>query len=344
MPETWYALVTLAFIVFAVTEGRNFGIGIVMKGIARTREERTRVMHSLGPLWSWDEVWLVAATLTVFLAFPRILAAALPGYYLAVFVLLWCLVLRGMALEVGDHFAQPLWREFWHTAFALSSLALAACFGAAFGNVVRGVPLDAAGRMFMPLFTDFAPRGEVGIFDWYTILVACFTVALLAAHGALYVALRTSGEIYDRAMRRARGFASAAFLLLVVASAATDVVRPGFFAALTGRLAGWLAILVLVGGVVAMTLGMVSGKERLAHRGSTAMIVGLLAGAAASMYPVMLRSTLDARWSMTAQQGAAGSYGLKAALFWWPVAVALSLAYAWLVARRYRGKVGVEEK
>ncbi len=335
MIAIWYGLVALSLVIFAVTDGRNFGVGVMLHSLGRDIDERRAVTALLGPQWSWDEVWLVAAFGTLFLAFPKVLAIGLSGYYLAVFVLLWSLIVRGIALEMAFHVTDAMWLGFWHGVFSFSSVLLALCFGAAFGNVVRGVPLGADGRMFLPFFTDFSARGAIGIFDWYTLLVAIFTLALLAAHGATFVALKSSGELAARARVSAKRGWLAAMVLLVVVSVGTAFVRRDFFGALVHHAIGWLSLMAMIAGLAAVMLGTAGGMDRLAWRGSCLTIAGMLGGAAAAVYPEMLHSTVAPVYSVTAQDGASGHYGLVAAIIWWPIAAALSAWYYLLVAKRY---------
>ena len=341
MTLAWYWILALMFAAFAVSEGWDFGAGAIHLVVARTCAERRQVMRAIGPLWGWNEVWLIAAGGVLFLAFPRVLGTALSGYYLAVFLLLWCLVLRGMALEVAGHIGDTMWQVFWDYVFSGASILLAVLFGAAFGNVLRGVPLDADGRMFLPLFTDFGMRGNVGILDWYTLSVAVFTLVLLAAHGATWLAWRTDGPLEERAGRLARQLWVVVALLLPVVTYLTHAVRPGFFAAIAQRPVAWLAVTALALGLLGVLLGLLSGKESLAFRGSCLFITGLIGGAAASMFPEMLHSTLDPALSITAYNGGTDRYGMGVGLVWWPVALLLSLLYAWFVARRNRWKVRV---
>jgi cytochrome d ubiquinol oxidase subunit II len=343
MTRAWYVILTLMFTAFAVSDGWDFGAGALHLLVARSHAERRQVVRTIGPLWSWNEVWLIAAGGVLFLAFPRVFAAALSGYYLAVFLLLWCLVLRGIALEVGGHLADSMWQAFWDAVFAGSSALLAVLFGAAFGNVLRGVPLDADGRMFLPLFTNFGMRGRVGILDWYTMSVALFTFVLLAAHGATGLARRTVGPLEERSERYARWLWLAVVILLPVVSVETGLVRPGFFAAIAQRPAAWLAVLALAAGLLSVLLGMLRGRQSLAFAGSCLVVAGLIGGAAVSMYPEMLHSTLDPASSITAANGSADGYGLRVALAWWPIALVLSLGYAGYVARRSGGKVSPAE-
>lgn len=339
MTLAWYVILAAMFAAFALTEGWDFGAGTLHLLVAKSRAERRQVVGAIGPLWSWNEVWLIAAGGVMLFAFPKVFAAAMSGYYLAVFLLLWCLVLRGIALEVAGHLADSMWQDFWNAVFAASSAALAVLFGAAFGNVLRGVPLGADGRMFLPLFSTLGMGGRAAVLDWYTLSVALFTTVLLAAHGASGLALRTDGAVERRSGRYAAGLWLAVATLLPVVSVETAVVRPGFFTAIIERPAAWLAVFVIAAGLLALLLGMRLRKQALAYIGSRAVIVGLVGGAAASVYPELLHSTLDPANSLTAANGAADGYGLRVALAWWPVALVLSLAYAGYVARRSGGKV-----
>ena len=182
MIETWYGIVSFMLIIYVVLDGRNFGAGMLHGLVARTPEERRQVVAAIGPLWSWHEVWLVGFGGTLIAVFPRLMASAFAGYYLALFLILWCLILRGIALEVGGHINDHLWQGFWDFVFVVSSFLLATLFGTAAGNLARGVPLDVHGNFSMAFFTDFKVRGNVGLLDWYTVSIAIFAVVMLAAH------------------------------------------------------------------------------------------------------------------------------------------------------------------
>ena len=157
---------------FVVLDGWDIGAGVLHFLVAKNDPERRQVIAAIGPLWSWHEVWLVAAGGTFVLAFPELMAVSFSGFYLALWMVLWSFVLRGISIEVGGHINDSLWRSGWDFVFAASNVLLAILFGTALGNVIRGVPIDASGMFTMPLFTDFSGRGRVGILDWYTLSVA----------------------------------------------------------------------------------------------------------------------------------------------------------------------------
>ena len=335
MVELWFTLLSITLVLFAVLDGWNMGVGSLHLFIAKTQPERRAVMTALGPLWSWHEVWLIAAGGTLLLAFPGILAAAFSGFYLALWLVLWSLVLRGMAIEVAGHIDNPLWQSAWDVVFAVGSLLLAVLFGTALGNVLRGVPVDASGAFTMSLFTHFGVRGYVGILDWYTISVAVFTVCLLSAHGANYLQVTATRAIAESSARLARPLWLATAILFLVVSLETWIVRPEFFVSLVRRPLAWLAVSLVVGGGYLIAAGLKRGAARRALAGSSAVIAGVLGAAAASLFPIMLPSTLAPEHALTAYGGATATRGLTLALFWWPLAFVLAIGYALVVLRHF---------
>src|SRR5258708_22315667 len=165
METAWFAIVSAMLAMYVVLDGFDFGAGILHRFVAKTDAERQTVLAAIGPVYDANEVWLVAAGGVLFMAFPRTYAAAFSGFYLALMIVLWLLILRGIAIEARSHQSNPLWREFWDTVFSLSSALLAVVLGTSLGNLVRGVPGDEAGFCAIPLFTDFAPSARPGVFD-----------------------------------------------------------------------------------------------------------------------------------------------------------------------------------
>jgi cytochrome bd ubiquinol oxidase subunit II len=342
MIAIWYGVVAFMLIAYVVLDGRNFGAGMLHRYVARTPEERRQVVAAIGPLWSWHEVWLVGFGGALVAVFPRLMASAFAGYYLALMLILWALILRGISIELGGHINDRLWQGFWDTVFVFSSFLLAILFGAAAGNLARGVPLDAQGNFSMAFFTDFSVHGQVGLLDWYTISVAVFTVVILGAHGATYLTLKTEGQVHDRSARYARYLWTAVAPLLALISLESWVVRPELPGHAVANPLWWLGALVVLGSSIALVSGLTSRREARAFLGSNFLLVGLLAAGGAAIYPVMLHSTLAPENSLTAQAVAAGPRALAIASMWWPVGFMLAIAYFVFISRRYVGKVSVQ--
>ena len=210
----------------------------------------------MGPFWSWNEVWLISTGGVLAIAFPKVLATAFSGFYVAMIILVWCILLRGISIEFAGHVVDRMWRSFWDFVFVMSNVLLAILFGAAFGNLVRGVPLDPGRPFSLPLFTDFRTTGPLGILDWYTTLVALFALITLAAHGATYLVARTEGVVRDRSARLAGRLWIAVFAALPLLTLATWRVRPELAGGLIGRPLGWLAVVLAVAGGSAVFSGL----------------------------------------------------------------------------------------
>jgi len=343
MVEIWYAIVSFMLLMFVVLEGFDIGAGMLQSVVGTTQAEKRTVIAAIGPLWSWHEVWLVALGGTLMMAFPAFLADWFAGFYLALFLLLWTLILRGVSIEVSGHIADPMWRTAWHFCFVASNVLLAILIGAALGNVVRGVPIGADGKFALSFFTNFSPRGNVGILDWYTLSVAVFFLATFAAHGANGLAHRTDGPVHDRSLRLARHLWRIVLALLLVVTAETCVVRGELFAGMLHQPFGVLGLLSVAGGLVAVFAGLRGGRGSLALVGSSVFIGGLMIAGAAGVFPIMLHSTLAPEFSKSAYQMAAAGHGLAIGLVWWPLALILAGGYFAFIYRHYKGKVKLSE-
>ncbi len=342
MIASWYAIVSLMLITYVVLDGRNFGAGMLHWLVAKTPEERRQVIAAIGPLWSWHEVWLLGFGGTLLAVFPRLMASAFAGYYLALMLILWGLILRGISIEVGGHINDRLWQGFWDFVFVFSNFLLAILFGAAAGNLERGVPLDAQGNFSMAFFTDFRPRGNVGLLDWYTVSVAIFVTVLLAAHGATYLTLKTEGLVNNRSARCAKCLWWAVVPLFLAITVESWIVRPDLFRHAFANPFCWLGLLVILVSAVTLGSGLSALQEMRAFVGSNGLLAGVLATGAAALFPVMLYSTLAPENSLSAYAVNSNQNVFRHAVIWWPLGLALAVAYFIFISRRYAGKVSVK--
>lgn len=342
MIATWYGVVSFMLIIYIVLDGRNFGAGMLQWFVAKTPEERRQVIAAIGPLWTWHEVWLVGFGGTLMAIFPRLMASAFAGYYLALFLILWCLILRGVSLEVGGHINDRLWQGYWDFTFIVSNVLLAILFGAAAGNVARGVPVDAQGDFSMAFFTNFNVRGHVGLLDWYTVSIAILAVVMLAAHGATYLTLKTEGPVHDRSEKLAKYLWIAVVPLLLVVLIESRIVRPDLPGRALSNPFWWLGFVVVATSAITLISGLATRREPRAFVGSNFLIVGLLTTGAAAIFPVMLHSTLAPENSLTAYAVASSPSTLRLASLWWPIGFALAVFYFVFISRRYAGKVSVQ--
>jgi cytochrome d ubiquinol oxidase subunit II len=339
MVELWYAIAALFLAAYAVLDGFDLGAGAVHLLVARTDIERRTVLGAIGPFWDGNEVFLLAAGGVLFVAFPAALAVGLSGFYLAIFLVLWTLLLRGIAIEFRSHVEEPLWRAFWDVVFALASALLAILFGAAFANLVRGVPLDAKGWFSLTFFTTFRTEEPVGILDWYTILVGGFALLTLMAHGGAFLVWKTDGSVAERSRRLAALLFGVVALLWPVVTWATRVASPRAFSSFAERPLAWAGAAAALIGIGAAIAGLRAGSGLVAFLGSSAFIVGILGATAAMTYPVLLRALSDPSRSLTASAVASPLGSLRIAINWFWIGLLLALSYLVLVFRLHRGKL-----
>jgi cytochrome d ubiquinol oxidase subunit II len=339
MGTLWFCLVAAMLAIYVVLDGFDIGAGVIHLFVARTPAERARVIRSIGPVWDGNEVWLIAAGGTLYFAFPALYASSFSGFYLPLMMVLWLLILRGTSVEFRSHVVSDLWATFWDGLFALSGVLLAIFFGAALANVVRGVPLDAAGNFFEPLWTNFRPAGVTGILDWFTILVGLAALAALAMHGALWVALKTDGALNQRS-RAAAGLSAAIVLVLTAAiTLASFRLQPRLFANFAAHPAGFAFPALAIAGLLGVLWFQRRRAELAAFLASGAYLLGMLSSVAFSLYPRVLPSSLNPDFALTVSNAQAQPHGLRVGLVWWLFGMALVAAYTTYTYRNFSGKI-----
>ena len=222
----WFWLVAVMIVGYVVLDGFDLGVGVLHMFLVRNEAERRTTLASIGPVWDGNEVWLLAGGGTLYFAFPLLYASAFSGFYLPLMIVLWLLILRGISIELRNHVEVGVWRALLDGLFGLSSALLTIFFGAALANVLRGVPLQADGYFFLPLWTNWQPGLHPGILDWYTVIGGLVALVALTLHGALWLTIKTSGELEQRARRIVTPLWIALVTLTLVSLAATIVVRP----------------------------------------------------------------------------------------------------------------------
>ncbi|MDP2381438.1 MAG: cytochrome d ubiquinol oxidase subunit II [Nitrospirota bacterium] len=343
METFWYVAVTLMLAVYVVLDGFDFGLGIVYRLVAKTEAHRRAALVSIGPIWNGNEVWLIAAGGLLFFAFPKAYASGFSGFYLALHMVLWLLIARGLALELRSHVDHPLWRQFWDVAFAGASLLLAVVFGVALGNLIRGVPLNHEGYFFVVLWTNFMTGPQPGILDWFTILIGSTSAAILALHGASYLAVKTEGELRERARRAAWLTGPVVVILVGLALTAVPFVQPlvylNYAAHPIGHVFPFLCIATLVSALEMRRRNWDAG----AFSATSLFILAMLASTAWGLYPNILIATDDLTNSLTVTNATAGDYGMQVGLWWFLIGFSLLLTYQAYAHRAFWGKVKLDE-
>jgi cytochrome d ubiquinol oxidase subunit II len=360
METLWFMIIAVMVAAYVVLDGFDLGAGVIYLGVAKSAEERQAIMRAIGPVWDGNEVWLLAAGGVLYFAFPLLYASSFSGFYLPLMIVLWLLMLRGIGIELRVHIDNPVWRGFFDVVFCVSSILLTIFFGAALGNVVRGVPLGEDHYFFEPLWTNFRVGANNGILDWYTVLTGVIALVTLTAHGSLYVALKTEGDLNRRSRAVAQWAWPLQLLLTVVGLVATIYIRPdlpgnpGVLYNYKHHVVGFLIPVVVFGSLAVMIYAIRKGQstapsaqgqpamDKLAFVASAVYIVGMLVGAAFALYPVVLPASTDPALSLTITNTKAGEHGLAVGFAWWILGLLLALGYFLFLFRMFKGKVRLE--
>jgi cytochrome d ubiquinol oxidase subunit II len=296
----WFVLIAVLWSGYFLLEGFDFGVGMLLPVLPRDEAERSTMFESIGPVWDGNEVWLVIAGGATFAAFPVWYATMFSGFYLALLLVLVLLIVRVVSFEWRERSDSPRWRTIWRWANTVGSVGASFVWGVALANLVHGVPLDSDGHF----------SGDVlDLFSAYTILAGVSVVALFALHGAVYLTLRTSGDLCERSARAARRLAVpvtvlvAAFLAATVAVAMDRNDRDLFPVVLPAA----LGVAALVS-ATALVYAHRSGWAFVASAGAAvAWVVTVFTG----LYPRVLVSHPSFDNSLTISGAAAGHYALS---------------------------------
>ena len=339
MPTLWFVLVGFMLSMYVLLDGFDLGAGAIHLFAAKNSDERRMILQAIGPVWDGNEVWLVAAGGTLFFTFPLLYSSSFSGFYLPLIFVLWLLMMRGLSIELRSHLDNPIWSSFWDGLFFLGSTLLAIFFGAAIANVVRGVPLDANGYFFEPLWTDFDPRSRTpGILDWYTVLIGLLALATLVLHGSNFISVKTEGELNARSRAIARRAWVATLVLALVATPVTLWLRRSMLDRFDSHLWGYILPLLAIAGLLGSGYFNLKERDGWSLIGSGLFIVAMLGSTAFGLYPYVLPA-VDEVNSLTVHNASAPHYGLVVGLIWWIIGMILAAIYFVLIYRMFRGKV-----
>jgi cytochrome d ubiquinol oxidase subunit II len=316
----WFILIAVLWSGYLVLDGFDLGVGMLLP-LARSDDERRVMVNTIGPVWDGNEVWLLVAGGATFAAFPMWYATMFSGFYLAFLLLLVALIVRGVAFEYRGKVNDVQWRRRWDTAITISSAAPALLLGVALANVVRGVPIDKDEQFTGTLLTLLNP---------YALLGGLMTLSVFALHGALFIALKTDGEIRERA----RMAASQVGVFAVLLAAAFLIWTQSSF----GEGWTWIPLGIAAVALVLSLLANARGREGWAFLATCIAIVGAVATMFGSLYPDVLPSTTDPAYSLTISNASSSHYTLTimtwVALIFTPLVLMYQGWTYWVFRRR----------
>jgi cytochrome bd ubiquinol oxidase subunit II len=323
----WFILWGLLWVVYFMLDGFDLGAGILYRFLARDEAEKSAVRRAIGPVWDGNEVWLLTAGGATFAAFPSAYASMFSYLYSALLIILFSLIFRGVALEFRAKAPSAAWRRGWDIAFWLGSLVPALLFGVAFGNIFRGLPIDAAGY-----------HGTlVSLLNPYGLWTGLLFVLLFLVHGALWLALKTGGELEARALRFAKSgwtFLLAAAIIFIVWTVPATRLEENYL-----RHPYWLVVpLLAVASLFLIRIWLARRNTGAAFFASCATIVLVTFTGVIGLYPSLIPSRLDPAYSLTAFNASSSPYTLKIMTIVALIFVPVVIIYQVWVYRVFRHK------
>ena len=328
----WFILVAVLFIGFFVLEGFDFGVGILLPFLGADDTERRRIVNTIGPVWDGNEVWVLTAGGAIFAAFPHWYATLFSGFYLALLLMLVAMIVRGVAFEYRSKDRNPMWRRTWDWLIFFGSAVPALLWGVAMGNLLKGVPIDA-NKQYVGGFFD--------LLSVYTLVAGLASLFAFITHGAIFLHLKSTDPIRDRAMRAIR-IAGPIATVLVLLFVVTTYLWTDAFARL-GVNPGLVPILA-VGGMLA--------AGAFVHRGMLGWAFAMTCLAIAlstvtifmALYPRVMISSLNPEWSLTIYNASSTPYTLTVMSIVALIFVPIVLAYQGWTYWVFRHRIGAETR
>ncbi len=331
--ETWFLLLGVLLTGYAILDGFDLGVG-VLHLFARSDHERRIHINAIGPVWDGNEVWLLTAGGALFAAFPIVYATVFSGFYIAIMLLLAALIFRAVSLEFRGKVESVAWKRFWDWSFGLGSLLPAILFGVAFGNILRGLPLDGDHNFTGSFFTLLNP---------YAILIGLLCLVLFTMHGALYLVLKSDGDMKRRISTWVSPLWITMVILYLLATLGTIFVSPFLFEGMLAHPLFWVLFVLLLCSVLCIPVAAKAGRNGLAFLASSLTIGCMMGLSALSLFPRLVPSLGDLHYSLTIYNASSSEITLKTMLVIALIGMPLVIGYTIFIYRVFKGKVVITD-
>jgi cytochrome bd ubiquinol oxidase subunit II len=328
---TWFIIIGVLITGYAILDGFDLGVG-VLHLFTKNNKERRISMNAIGPVWDGNEVWLLTAGGAMFAAFPIVYATVFSGFYIAFMLLLFALIFRAVSLEFRGKVDSAWWQKTWDLAFGISSLVAAILFGAAIGNVLRGLPITADGSLNISFIEMLNP---------YSLLIGVLSLVMFVMHGASYMTLKTEGDMQQRMAGWMIKAWMAFIVLYLVASLATVLVSKFLFEGILGSIFFWILLPLLLAAAVYIPIA-VQRKFYLRGFFSSCMVIACAIGLmGVGLFPRMAPSSINLDYSLTIHNASSSPRTLQIMLIIALIGMPLVIAYTAFIYTVFKGKVVV---
>ena len=330
---TWFVLFGVLLVGYAILDGFDLGVG-VLHLFARDNHERRINLNAIGPVWDGNEVWLLTAGGALFAAFPPVYATVFSGFYIAMMLILAALIFRAVSFEFRGKIDTPRWQRFWDWSFGLGSLLPSILFGVAVGNILRGIPIDAQG-LFAGSF--------IGLLNPYSILVGILSLVMFVMHGALYMTMKTDGELRERMSRWASGAWIVFVVMYFLATMYTFFEASHLMEGIFSKPLFWVFIVSLMASIAYQPVALKSKLYFRAFLSSSVTIAAAIGIAAISIFPALVPSSIDTAYSLTIYNASSTPRTLTTMLVIALIGLPIVLTYTFFIYRIFKGKTVIAE-
>ncbi len=328
----WFVLWGVLWSVYFMLDGFVLGAGMLHPVLGKSDMDKRIMINTIGPVWDGNEVWLITAGGATFAAFPTTYALMFSYLYTALFLLLAGLIIRGVAYEFRGKIASEGWKKLWDVAIFVGNSIPALLFGVAFGNIFAGLPMDAAGY-----------HGSlIGLLNPYGLLAGVLFVVLFLMHGALYLSVKTVGELKERSSAMAAKIWPAALIVAAVFLGATAFATKLYDNYLAAPLL-FIIPLLAVGALVTVRIALAKGKNLTAFAASCITVLMVVATGVAGLFPSLIPSSIDAAYNLTIYNSSSSPYTLKIMTVVAAIFVPIIISYKIWVYRVFRAPVEAKD-
>jgi cytochrome bd ubiquinol oxidase subunit II len=325
----WFTLVGVLIIGYAILDGFDLGVG-VLHLFAKNEDERRVHLNAIGPVWDGNEVWLLTGGGALFAAFPEVYATVFSGLYTALMLLLAAFIFRAVAIEFRGKVEDPQWKRFWDWAFGIGSLLPPVLLGVAFGNMLRGIPIESDGSYTGTFF---------GLLNPFSVIVGVLSLTHFVLHGGIYLTMKSDGDLRARLLRVIPKLWIVYAVLYALASLLVIFVSPFLFENLITNPLFWVLLVLLLATIIYIPIAVKAGKYLSAFVASSAAIALMIGQSALSLFPRLVPSLVDLQYSLDIYNSASTPRTQTIMLIIALIGMPIVIAYTILIHRVFRGKV-----
>jgi cytochrome d ubiquinol oxidase subunit II len=329
----WFFIWGLLWAAFFITDGFDFGVGILIPFLGKSDEDRSVMINSVGPFWDGNEVWLITAGGVTFAAFPRVYAVMFSSLYTALMLILFALIIRGVSFEFRHQVDSPAWRKVWETCIFIGSAVPAILFGVAFANIFKGLPIDQEGIFHGSLFTLLNPYGLMG---------GLLFLLFFLQHGAIWLSIKSEGDLHERSVRAANRIWPVLLVAAVVFLVATFFATSLYDNYLAYPLL-FIVCIITVAALLGIKLFLTKGTYFKAWFSSALTIAGATFFGVIGLFPNMFPSSMDAAYSLTARNASSSPLTLTIMLIVVAIFIPVVIFYQVWTYNLFKGKVLEED-